>query len=48
MSEAHGDELIGGTRRDLLDRAAVLLGKARVRGQVLSMAAGWRLGTAHH
>lgn len=45
---AHGDELIGGTRRDLLDRAAVLLDEILVGGDVLPMAVGWRLGAAHH
>ncbi len=48
LALAHGDELIGGTRRDLLDLAAVLMGDLRATGQVLSMSAGWRLGTAHH
>src|SRR5215211_5282186 len=45
---AHGDELIGGTRRDLLDRAAVLLDEILAGGDVLPMAVGWRLGAAHH
>lgn len=45
---AHGDELIGGTRRDLLDRGALLLGEVLAGGGVLPMAAAWRLGTAHH
>ena len=45
---AHGDDLIGGTRRDLLDRAAVLLDEILAGGDVLPMAAGWRLGAAHH
>jgi len=44
----HGDELIGGTRRDLLDRGAVLLDEVLAGGGVLPMAAAWRLGTAHH
>ncbi|MDZ5623642.1 BTAD domain-containing putative transcriptional regulator [Nocardioides bizhenqiangii] len=48
LALAHRDELIGGTRRDLLDRAAVLLSEIQTAGHGLPMAAAWRLGTAHH
>ena len=45
---AHGDELIGGTRRDLLDHGAALLSEVVAAGGVLPMAAAWRFGAAHH
>jgi len=48
LARTHGDELIGGTRGDLLDRAAALMGEIRGNGSVLPMAAGWRFGAAHH
>lgn len=48
LTLAHGDELIGGTRGDLLDRASVLLAEIVSGGGVLPMAAAWRLGSAHH
>jgi DNA-binding SARP family transcriptional activator len=48
LTLAHGDELIGGTRGDLLDRASVLLAEIVAGGGVLPMAAAWRLGSAHH
>jgi len=48
LTLAHGDELIGGTRGDLLERASVLLAEIVSGGGVLPMAAAWRLGSAHH
>lgn len=48
LAHAHGDELVGGTRRDLLDRGAALLADVLSGGGVLSMAAAWRFGAAHH
>ena len=48
LALTHGDVLVGGTRRDLLDRAAVLLAEVQAAGEALAMAAGWRIGTAHH
>lgn len=48
LAHAHGDELVGGTRRDLLDRGAALLSEVAATGRVLPMAAAWRFGAAHH
>ncbi len=48
LAHAHGDDLVGGTRRDLLDRGAALLGEVVANGGVLPMAAAWRFGAAHH
>ncbi|KAA1418799.1 hypothetical protein F0U44_09935 [Nocardioides humilatus] len=48
LALSHGDELVGGTRSDLLDSAAALLSDVRRAGGQLPMAAAWRLGAAHH
>jgi DNA-binding SARP family transcriptional activator/tetratricopeptide (TPR) repeat protein len=44
----HGDALIGGTRRDLLEVASGLRCEIRAGGGVLPMAVAWRVGAAHH
>ncbi len=48
LSVDHGDALIGGTRRDLLELAAVLRSEILAGGGVLPMAFAWRVGAAHH
>ena len=48
LSIDHGDALIGGTRRDLLELAAVLRSEILAGGGVLPMAFAWRVGAAHH
>ncbi len=48
LSVDHGDALVGGTRRDLLELAAVMRNEILAGGGVLPMAAAWRVGAAHH
>lgn len=48
LALGHGDDLIGGTRGDLLVRGATLLRQVTEGGGVLAMRAAWRFGAAHH